>query len=88
MAWTVEHSGEPRASFGHDVYIVRRDGEAVARYRHDDRGEPVDMRFLDGRLVPPPPAGTFIQPVLEGGGGQALRLSAVAVGWLEAHVPR
>ncbi|MGN6525747.1 MAG: hypothetical protein ACTHL8_05110 [Burkholderiaceae bacterium] len=88
MAWTVEHSGEPRASFGHWVYIVRRDGEAVARYRHDYRGEPVDMRFLDGRLVPPPPAGTVIQPVLEGGGPEPLRLSAVAVGWLEAQMRR
>jgi hypothetical protein len=86
MTWTVEPAAEPRAAFGHYVYIVRRDGREVARYRHDYRGEPVDMRFPDGRRIPSPPAGTVVRPVLEGGGQQPLRLSAPAVAWLEMHV--
>jgi hypothetical protein len=87
MAWTVDHDTEPRASFGHYVYVIRRDGRAVARYRHDYRGEPVDMRLADGRLVPSPPPGLRIGAVLEGGGPEPLRLSAAVIAWLEMHVP-
>ena len=69
-----------RESFGNLRYQILRNGQPVARYWHDYRGDEHGIEFSDG--------GNELWPVgrmvdfLEGGGPSPLRLSERAIAYL------
>ena len=81
MAYRIERDSAPRESFGEYRYLIYKDGDLVAKYWHDYRGDDHGIEFLDGKndFWPVGGVGSF----MEGGGSAPLRLSAKAVAYLD-----
>lgn len=83
--FTVRHAATTRASFGPYEYDVLRDGEVIARYWHDYRGDEHGIRFVDGAPFDGPVG--RMTDFLQGGGREPLTLSPAAIAWLAKRGP-
>lgn len=82
MNYTIEHdNSKKREGFGEYNYRILLNGQFVASYRHDYRGDDHELVFVDG-TVASSPVGRMTDFV-EGGGPRPLILSALAVAYLE-----
>jgi hypothetical protein len=80
MAFTIEREESPRKNAGNCNYRIFEDGQLVAFYWHDFRGDENGIEFLNGAKELWPVGG--LTNFLEGGGPQPLVLSARAVNYL------
>ena len=84
MAYSIEQDdSSARASFGEYTYRIYKDGQLVARYWHDYRGDDHEITFISGTKERCP-VGRMVD-FIEGGGPQPLVLSARAVAYLESR---
>lgn len=86
MPYTIDQLDSPRESFGPYRYQIFRDGELVATYWHDFRGDEHGIDFVNGASEPWP-VGRMIE-FLVGGGGQPFRLSPRAIEYLDGILNR
>jgi hypothetical protein len=86
MSYTIERdNSRRREDFGEYRYRIRRDGRLVASYWHDYRGDDHGIEFTNG-LKEDSPVGRMIDFV-EGGGPQPLKLTGLAIAYLEGRNP-
>lgn len=81
MSYSIERAGPTRGSFGDYRYRIFRDGQLMAYYWHDYRGDEHRIDFLDGSTQDCPVG--RMSDFIEGGGPQPLVLSARAVAFLD-----
>jgi hypothetical protein len=82
--YTIEPIDEERESFGPYRYRIFRDDQEIALYRHDYRGDTVDIRFLKTGRRTDPPFGRCTD-FLTGGGPEPLGLTERAKWYLDEH---
>ena len=84
MAYSIEQDdSSKRESFGEYTYRIYKNGQLVARYWHDYRGDDHGITFING-TEERCPVGRMVD-FIEGGGPQPLVLSARAVAYLESR---
>lgn len=81
MAFTIEYDSSSRESFGPYWYRISEDGQLIARFWHDYRGDDNGIVFIDGTKKNDP-LGSRAN-FLEGGGPRPLVLTKRAVEYLE-----
>lgn len=84
MTYRVERDNSPRESFGDYKYRIYRDGDLIAHYWHDYRGDEHGIDFVDGRSETWP-VGRMIE-FLEGGGSRPTALSRRAEAYLQERL--
>jgi hypothetical protein len=81
MSYSIEHAGSSRGSYGDYRYRICWDGQLVAYYWHDYRGDEHGIEFPDGSKEDGPVG--QMTDFIEGGGPQRLSLTARAVAYLD-----
>jgi hypothetical protein len=84
MSYEVVQDDSKRESFAEYKYRIYRDGQLIARYWHDYRGDEHGIDFINGtgELGPVGRMTDFI----EGGGPQPLVLSKRAIAYLDGKL--
>jgi len=83
MTYQIEQLKISRKPFGEYQYHIYQEGQLIANYWHDYRGEEHGIEFMSG-AKDDWPAGRMID-FIEGGGPKPLTLSAKAVLYLKSH---
>ena len=83
MVYRVEHADVRRESFGDYRYLIFRDERLIAHYWHDYRGDEHGIEFVDGPAEAWPVG--RMTDFLEGGGLEPLRLSELAIAYLDEN---
>lgn len=86
MSYTIEEINDKRESFGEYKYRIFKNGQLVAHYWHDYRGDEHGIDFIDGESESWP-VGRMVD-FLTGGGPQPLGLSKRAVEYLNLKLDR
>jgi hypothetical protein len=81
LSFSVEHDQVRRESFGEYCYRIYSDGQLIARYWHDYRGDDHGIEFINGEKEDGPVG--RMTDFLEGGGPQPLVLSDRAVAYIK-----
>jgi hypothetical protein len=81
MAYRVEHADARRESFGEYRYRIYQDDRLIAYYWHDYRGDEHGIEFVTGSAESCPVG--RMTDFLEGGGPKPLRLSELAILYLD-----
>jgi hypothetical protein len=85
MEFNITRSDSPRQGSGAYLYQIWRNGQLVATYWHDFRGDEHGIEFADGRTEDSPVG--RMTDFLKGGGPQPVRLSEEAVAYLARKCP-
>jgi len=85
VRFTIEPDNPRRESFEEYRYRILRDGQLVAHYWHDYRGDDHGIRFLDGTSQGWP-VGNLLE-FIQGGGSQPVTLTRAAAAYLKEHIP-
>ena len=85
MGFSIEPEGGKREDFANYRYRILRDGQRVADYWIDFRGDDHGIEFVDGRSFGWP-VGSVLEFV-QGGGTVPIRLTPEASAFLEANSP-
>ncbi len=87
MEYTARLMDVLRKDFGSYGYIISREGQDVAEFWHNYRGECERLRILATGHIEDPPFG-MCPDFLTGGSDQRLGLTAAAIRHLESLLPR
>lgn len=85
MSYTVNHVKKTRESFGEYRYGIYENGEVIAYFWHDYRGDDNGIEFVNGISVHDPVGSRA--DFLEGGGPQPLMLSKRAIKYINENRP-
>lgn len=85
MGFTIQADNDKREDFAEYRYRIELDGELVANYWCDFRGDDHGIKFLDGTAVSWPVGS--VTAFIQGGGTQPPRLSDAAIAFLAERVP-
>ncbi len=83
MGFTIELENDKRESVEDYRYRICRDGQLVASYWHDSRGDDHGIRFVDG-ITKSWPVGNLLE-FIQGGGSQPVTLTQAAIAYLEKN---
>lgn len=86
MTFTVKHVQKTRESFGEYRYGIYEDGNLIAYFWHDYRGDDNGIEFING-ISANEPVGTR-SGFLLGGGPQPLTLSKEAIAYINQNRPK
>ena len=85
MAFSIEPEPGKREDFAEYRYRILRDGQLVARYWTDFRGDDHGIDFIDGNSQSWP-VGNLLD-FIQGGGSKPVTLTPGAIAYLEEHAP-